>query len=141
MNPFKSLRRRRAAKDYVFKLGPWLRQAYGASTYYKPGQIDRGVRDLNLDPKLIALGYAVFLDPSVFDVAIGKLADRSAIDEAHAALRRKYRGDPQYDPMPDDLEQASELARVYREIARQIESDADQNGDAGGDGADGGGGD
>jgi hypothetical protein len=29
-----NLRRRRAAKAYVFKLGPWRRRAYGASPTY-----------------------------------------------------------------------------------------------------------
>jgi hypothetical protein len=38
------IRRRRAAKNYVFKLGPWLRQAYGASQTYT-GQIERGSRN------------------------------------------------------------------------------------------------
>jgi hypothetical protein len=136
MNPLRSLRLRRATRDYVFKLGPWLQQAYGASRFYEPAQIERGVRELKLDPKLILFGYAVFLEPAAFATAIGAVEDPSVMEEAKAALRRRLRGEPQYDPMPDDLEQASELARVYRELAHQIESDGPggegSHGDGGG---------
>ncbi len=92
------LRRRRAAKAYVFKLGPWLHRAYGASRTYTAAQIERGARELNLDPRHIVFGHAVFLDAAAFESIYGVLPDPMTIEEARAALRRELGGPPQFDP-------------------------------------------
>jgi hypothetical protein len=101
-----NLRRRRAAKAYVFKLGPWLRRAYGASRTYKAGQIERGVRELNLNPEFIVFGHAVFLDPADFAAIYGALPNPTTIEEARAALRRDLGGRPQFDPAAGDIGEA-----------------------------------
>jgi len=93
-----SLRRRRAAKAYVFKLGPWLRRAYGASRTYTADQIARGARELDLNPRFIVFGHAVFLDPTEFASIHGILPNPVTIEEARAALRRDLGGPPQIDP-------------------------------------------
>jgi len=92
-----TLRRRRAAKAYVYKLGPWLRRAYGASRTYTAPQIERGARELNLDLRHIVFGHAVFLDPAAFAAIYGALPNPTTIDEAQAALRRELGGRPRFD--------------------------------------------
>src|SRR5262249_28016539 len=92
-----NLRRRRVAKAYVFKLGPWLRRAYGASQTYSAAQIERGVRELNLDTRHIVFGHAVFLDTAAFEATYGALPNPMTIDEARAALHRELGGRPQFD--------------------------------------------
>ena len=93
-----NLRRRRAAKAYVFKLGPWLRRAYGASRTYTTGQIERGAHDLNLNPRFIVFGHAVFLDPTEFASIHGILPNAVTIEEARVALWRDLGAPPQFDP-------------------------------------------
>jgi hypothetical protein len=92
-----NLRRRRAAKAYVFKLGPWLRRAYGASQTSTAGQIERGARELNLDLRHLVFGHAVFLDAAAFAAIYGALPNPTTIEEARAALRRELGGRPQFD--------------------------------------------
>jgi hypothetical protein len=93
-----NFRRRRAAKAYVFKLGPWLRRAYGASRTYTAAQIERGARELNLNPRFIVFGHAVLLDPTEFASIHGVLPNPVTIEEAGAALRRALGGPPRFDP-------------------------------------------
>jgi hypothetical protein len=98
-----NLRRRRAAKTYVFKLGPWLRRAYGASRTYTAAQIERGARELDLNPRFIVFGHAVFLDPADFASIHGVLPNPVTIEEARAALRRDLGGRPQFDPADGNM--------------------------------------
>jgi uncharacterized protein DUF6559 len=93
-----NLRRRRAAKAYVFKLGPWLRRAYGASRTYTAGQIERGAHELHLNPRFIVFGHAVFLDPTEFASIHGILPNAVTIEEARVALWRDLGAPPQFDP-------------------------------------------
>jgi hypothetical protein len=92
--------RRRAARAYVHKLGPWLRHNFGVSQTYTAGQIERGARDLKLDPAFIVFGYAVFLEQSTFESIIGTLPQPITIAEARAALRQAL-GAPQGDSAPE----------------------------------------
>lgn len=92
-----NLGRRRSAKAYVFKLGPWLRRAYGASRTYTPAQIERGARELNLDARHLVFGHAVFLDAAAFDAIYGASPDSMTIEAARAALRHALGGGPQFD--------------------------------------------
>jgi hypothetical protein len=69
-------RSRRAAKAYA--------TALGTSAAYKQGQIERGIRELRLDPDYALFGYALFLD-------------RAAFEEARAALTRELGRRPQFD--------------------------------------------
>jgi uncharacterized protein DUF6559 len=109
MGWFGNLRRRRAAKAYVFKLGPWLRQAYGASRTYTADQVERGARELNLNPHHIVFGHAVFLDPADFAAMYGALPNPVTIEEARAALRRDLGGPPQFDAADSGLTDAEGL--------------------------------
>jgi hypothetical protein len=101
-----NLRRRRAAKAYVFKLGPWLRRAFGASRTYTADQVERGARELNLNPRLIVFGHAVFLDPAAFKSIHGVLQSPMMIEEARAELRRELGGRPQFDPADTSITDA-----------------------------------
>jgi hypothetical protein len=104
-----NLWRRRAARAYVFKLGPWLRRAYGASPTYTTDQVERGVRELNLNPRHIVFGHAVFLDPADFAAIRGTLPNPVTIEEARAALRRDLGGAPQFDPADSSITDAEGL--------------------------------
>jgi hypothetical protein len=75
-----------------------LRGAYGASRTYTADQIERGARELNLDPRFIVFGHAVFLDPAAFESIHGVLPSPMTIEEARAELRRELGGRPQFDP-------------------------------------------
>jgi hypothetical protein len=108
-----NLRRRRAAKAYVFKLGPWLRRAYGASRTYTPAQIERGARELNLDLRHLIFGHAVFLDTAAFEAIYGTLSDPMTIEEARAALRRDLGGHPQFDSAEGGGAEGSEFGPSY----------------------------
>jgi uncharacterized protein DUF6559 len=90
-------RSRRAAKAYVTRLGPRLRGAFGTSATYKQGQIERGIRELRLDPDYALFGYALFLDRAAFDALLGALPNRAAFEEARAALLRVLGQRPQFD--------------------------------------------
>lgn len=90
-------RSRRAAKAYVARLGPWLRSAFGTSATYKQGQIERGIRELRLDPDYALFGYALFLDRAAFDTLLDALPNRAAFEEARAALLRELGQRPQFD--------------------------------------------
>jgi hypothetical protein len=90
-------RSRRAAKAYVTRLGPWLRSAFGTSATYKQGQIERGIRELRLDPAYALFGYALFLDRAASDALLGALPNRAAFEEARAALLRELGQRPQFD--------------------------------------------
>jgi hypothetical protein len=81
----------------VTRLGPWLRGAFGASATYKQGQIERGIRELRLDPDYALFGYALFLDRAAFDALLGALPNRAAFEEARAALLRELGQRPQFD--------------------------------------------
>ena len=98
--------RRRAARAYVYKLGPWLRRSYGASQTYTAGQIERGARDLRLDRRYIVFGYAVFLDAAAFESMIGKLPEPTTLAAARTALREALDappGDPARETNPGDI--------------------------------------
>jgi hypothetical protein len=82
-------RSRRAAKAYATRLGPWLRRAFGTSATYKQGQIERGIRELRLDPDYALFGYALFLDRASFEALLGALPDPAGFEEARAALMRE----------------------------------------------------
>jgi hypothetical protein len=55
------LQMRRAATQYVRRLGPHLQRAYGAAEHYSAPQIRASVAKLGLNARFIALGYAGFL--------------------------------------------------------------------------------
>lgn len=98
-----NLRRRRAAKAYVFKLGPWLRRSYGAAPTYTAAQIERGARELNLDVRHIVFGHAVFLEAAAFDAIYGASPDPMTIEAARTALRHALGGGPQFDSAGDGV--------------------------------------
>jgi hypothetical protein len=93
-------RSRRAAKAYATRLGPWLRRAFGTSATYKQGQIERGIRELRLDPDYALFGYALFLDRAAFDALLGALPDRAAFEQARAALMRELGQPPKSHASP-----------------------------------------
>jgi uncharacterized protein DUF6559 len=114
MGWLENFRRRRAAKAYVFKLGPWLRRGYGTSRTYTAPQIERGVRELNLDPRHILFGHAVFLDSATFEGICGILPNPMTIEEARAALRRELGAPSQFDPGYENIDEAGAWAWNFR---------------------------
>jgi hypothetical protein len=63
---FRSLVRRRAAKEYARRLPGTLLLGYGASEFYTAAQIEAAVGKAQLPPKYIAIGYAAFLPEDAF---------------------------------------------------------------------------
>lgn len=59
--------RRSAIKKYALKLGPMLRQRYGASETYSAGQVKLTVEFTGLPSKYIHYGYAIYLSMEDFD--------------------------------------------------------------------------
>jgi hypothetical protein len=55
---------RRAAKAYARRLGGRLAGDYGGELPYTPEQVVAAVSRLGLNPRYIAIGYAVFVDPA-----------------------------------------------------------------------------
>lgn len=108
-----NFQRRRAAKAYVFKLGPWLRRAYGASRTYTAAQIERGARELNLNRRHIVFGHAVFLETAAFAAIYGAVPNPLTIEEARDALRRELGGQPQFDSAEGGLVEGSDLGPSY----------------------------
>ncbi|MGH6931381.1 MAG: DUF6559 family protein [Dongiaceae bacterium] len=66
-------RRRRAARAYGRNLGRWLKQAYGASKTYTAPQIERGIKELKLNPRYAVFGHAIFLEKEKFDLVASRL--------------------------------------------------------------------
>ena len=95
---FNSWRKRRAAKRYAGKLGARLVRSFGASETYTPGQIDRGVRELKLDARYIAFGYAVFLDEETFNDLAPALPVTLRYEEARSIVRRYASGHFAFNP-------------------------------------------
>lgn len=137
-----NLRRRRAAKAYVFKLGPWLRRAYGASRTYTADQIERGARELNLNSRFIVFGHAVFLEPTEFASIHGILPNAVTIEEARVALRRDLGGPPRFDPATSigDAEGGWGLAGLSDHGSGHLGSGGGHGGHGGGEGGGHGGG-
>src|SRR5262245_2565727 len=90
-------RSRSAAKAYATRLGPWLHRAFGTSATYKQGQIERGIRELRLDPDYALFGYALFLDRAAFEALLGALPHPAAIEEARTALMHEFGRRPPFD--------------------------------------------
>ena len=67
MGPLLRIRIKFAARAYARYLSRALRQGWGRSEHYTPGQIAVSVKRLKLDANLIALGYAAFLTEDQFD--------------------------------------------------------------------------
>lgn len=108
-------RRRRAAKAYAERLGPWLARSFGAAAAYTPAQIRRAIEVLRLDPTYVAFGYAAFLPRLEYDRLTARLAGRMSYGEARALLLRHGPNAP-LRPLVDSLAGPPDLARVYREV-------------------------
>jgi hypothetical protein len=76
------------AKRYARELGPWLRKSYGSSAHYTEGQIRRGVGELRLKQRFIALGYAAFMDEADFEALQDKMPVRLSYEDARARFAR-----------------------------------------------------
>jgi hypothetical protein len=79
---------RNPAKRYARELGPWLRKSYGSSAHYTEGQIRRGVGELRLKQRFIALGYAAFMDEADFEALHDKMPVRLSYQDARAQFER-----------------------------------------------------
>jgi hypothetical protein len=81
-----TFKRNRIAKRYARELPPELRARYGASKTYTAAQIGSTIADIELDPAHAAIGYAAFLTPE--DFAIAMPASRLSYSDARALLDR-----------------------------------------------------
>ena len=70
---FGALLERQVAKRYARKLGPYLREGWGASEHYTPAQIRSAVSRTKLPQKYICFGYAVFLPEDAFDALVNEM--------------------------------------------------------------------
>jgi hypothetical protein len=108
-------RRRRAARAYATKLGPWLARSFGAAATYAPAQIRRGIEVLHLDAQYVAFGYAAFLSRRDYDPLLSRLPVRLGYGQARALLLR-HGPDAPLRALDDGKAHAADLARVYREV-------------------------
>jgi hypothetical protein len=121
MGVLSNWRRRRAAKAYAERLGPWLVRSFGPSSAYTAAQIRRGVEVLRLDPHYVAFGYAAFLSARDYDLLAARLPVRLTYGQARALLLRHG---PSAPLRPLAAEAAYDLAHVYREVeGRAYEGD------------------
>lgn len=58
-----------AAKTFVYKLGPELKQRYGGRDEYSQGQIETTLRELGIDTRFIAYAFALFRYHSTEEIA------------------------------------------------------------------------
>jgi hypothetical protein len=63
---FRSLVRRRAAKEYARRLPGTLLQGYGATQFHTAAQIEAPVGKARQPPKYITIGYAAFPPEDAF---------------------------------------------------------------------------
>jgi hypothetical protein len=108
-------RRRRAARAYATKLGPWLARSFGAAATYAPAQIRRGIEVLHLDAQYVAFGYAAFLSRRDYDPLLSRLPVRLGYGQARALLLR-HGPDAPLHALDEGKAHAADLARVYREV-------------------------
>ena len=76
------------AKRYARELGPWLRKSYGSSSHYTEGQIRRGVGELRLKQRFIALGYAAFMGEADFEALHDKMPVKLSYQDARVRFAR-----------------------------------------------------
>jgi hypothetical protein len=88
MRWLKNRRINRAAKEYALKLPKRLKDGWGFSEYYTPGQISVSVKKLGLDPNYIALGYARFLPENQFNQLRSEMPIQLSYEDARAAFIR-----------------------------------------------------
>jgi len=80
------MRLRSAARRYARRLGPRLRQDYGASERYTPGQIRTAAAKCKLPARFLCIGFAAFLPEEVYRATVDQ-----AFNDDHAALRKVFR--------------------------------------------------
>ncbi len=107
-------RRRRAARAYASRLGPWLARSFGTAATYTPAQIRRGIEVLHLDPRYVAFGYAAFLPRKGYDPLLPRLPVRLSYGQARALLLR-HGPDTPLQALGPAAGRAPDLARSYRE--------------------------
>jgi hypothetical protein len=108
-------RRRRAARAYATKLGPWLARTFGPAATYAPAQIRRGIEVLHLDTNYVAFGYAAFLAREDYDPLVSRLPVRLGYGQARALLLR-HGPDAPLHTLDTGKAHAADLARIYREV-------------------------
>ena len=107
-------RRRRAARAYASRLGPWLARSFGIAATYTPAQIRRGIEVLHLDTRYVAFGYAAFLPRKSYDPLLPRLPVCLTYGHARALLLR-YGPDAPLQTRSAGAGRSSDLARSYRE--------------------------
>ena len=83
----------RAAKQYALRLPRRLKEGWGFSEYYTPGQIKAAVKKLGLNADFICLGYAAFLPEEQFDQIRADMPVLLSYQDARAAFDRYFRLD------------------------------------------------
>ena len=83
-----TLRKNGAAKRYARKLPAALRNGWGRSASYTPGQIQAAVRTAKFDPEFIVFGYAAFLSEEAFAEVYADIPPPIPRDAAREAFVR-----------------------------------------------------
>jgi hypothetical protein len=77
-------RLKRAAKIYGRRLPATLREGWGSSETYTPGQIAAAIKRGRLNPKFAALGYAAFMSEEQFNAVHQQMPVALGYAEARA---------------------------------------------------------
>ena len=79
-----------AAKLYALGLPKQLKDGWGFSEHYTPGQIRTAVKKLGLNANFIALGYAAFLPADEYNRLRSEMPIAISYDEARSAFVRYF---------------------------------------------------
>jgi hypothetical protein len=88
MGWLRTLRVNRAAKQYALKLPKQLKDGWGGSEHYTPGQIMTSAKKLGLNTNYIAIAYAAFLPKDNFNELRSEMPVPISYDEARTAFIR-----------------------------------------------------
>jgi hypothetical protein len=70
MKFFKNYFKKKGLKKFIINLGGLLKRRYGKSKYYTQAQVDRTIKDENLNAMYKYHGYTCFVDPTLVDQII-----------------------------------------------------------------------
>jgi hypothetical protein len=86
MKLFGNSKQNRKIAAYARTLPPRLARDYGASQFYTPGQIARGIANLKLDPSFAIYAHAAFLTEDSFLALHPPMPDTPSYEEARAVF-------------------------------------------------------
>ena len=87
---FRLLKRRKAIKNFVFKLPLELHRRFGEKRYYSFAEVDRLLADDKYDRAFSAYAYALFCSRKDFDAYFSALKVNCTYDGLRKFAARKY---------------------------------------------------